>query len=197
MAPTEASILSNFLLPPAPLPAFITLRQFTELFPRALQSEPEIKVLYRELQHQRAIDADDVKRNIATEVKRGEKQRRATFNSRQKADQFDLLELGGRDIHGEAELFGPSQNHTPRDAHTIRTVVPELERASTELEAQIAAMEAESDALLAEIKSSIGDLSDLRYGRFAKTPGASEDVSHDVLVTLKRLVAACDVAKDG
>ncbi|KAF2803985.1 uncharacterized protein BDZ99DRAFT_398880 [Mytilinidion resinicola] len=197
MAPTEASILSNFLLPPAPLPAFMTLRQFTELFPRALQSEPEIKVLYRELQHQRAIDADDVKRNIAAEVNRGEKQRRATFNSRQKFDQVDIPELGGQEIHGEAELFGPSQNHTPRDAHTIHTVVPEIERASAELESQIATMEAESDALLAEIQTSVGDLSDLRYGRFTKTPGAREDISEDVLVTLKRLVAACDAAKNG
>jgi centromere-localized protein 2 len=72
-----------------------------------------------------------------------------------------------------------------------------MEQASAEIEAQIATMEAESTAVLAQIRSSIGDLSDLRYGRFAKTPGAGEGIRKDVLTTLKRLASACDIAEDG
>ena len=86
MPPTESQILSHFLLPPTPLPVVITLRKFTELFPPALRSSPQIPTLYRELQHQRAIDVDDVKANIANEVKKGERQRREIARARRRRE---------------------------------------------------------------------------------------------------------------
>lgn len=86
MAPTEATILTNFLLPPALLPSIITLKAFIELFPRAQQSSPQIKVLYRDLQHQRARLADNVGRNIATELKRGNVERREVIRARRIAE---------------------------------------------------------------------------------------------------------------
>lgn len=85
MAPTEATILSTFLLPPAPLPSIISLKAFTELFPRSQQSSPQIRTLYRDLQHQRAQIADAVAHNIATETKRGNAQRRAVVKARRAA----------------------------------------------------------------------------------------------------------------
>lgn len=86
MAPTEATILSAFLLPPAPLPAIIPLKAFTELFPRTQQSSPQLRRLYRDLQHQRAQITDAVARNIAAEVKRGNAQRRAVTQARRAAE---------------------------------------------------------------------------------------------------------------
>lgn len=86
MAPTEATILSTFLLPPAPLPSIITLKAFTELFPRSQQSSPQVKALYRDLQQQRARLADSVARNIAGEVKRGNTQRRLVVRARREAE---------------------------------------------------------------------------------------------------------------
>ena len=85
MAPTEATILSAFLLPPGPLPSIISLKAFTELFPRSQQSSPQIRSLYRDLQHQRARLVDAVARNITTEVKRGNTQRRAVVRARKAA----------------------------------------------------------------------------------------------------------------
>ena len=85
MAPTEATILSTFLLPPAPLPSIISLKAFTELFPRSQQSSPQIRTLYRDLQHQRAQLVDAVSRNVTTEVKRGAAQRRAVVRARRTA----------------------------------------------------------------------------------------------------------------
>lgn len=95
MAPNESSILSNFLLPPAPLPVVISLAEFTELFPTAQRSDPQIGILYRELQHQRAMDADGVKHNIAAEVKRGEIQRREVVRSRRREER-QHVEAGGQ-----------------------------------------------------------------------------------------------------
>lgn len=71
MPPTEATLLSAFLLPPAPLPAIITLKSFTQLFPKSQQSSPHIKALYRDLQNQRARLTDAVAKNIVEEVKEG------------------------------------------------------------------------------------------------------------------------------
>lgn len=86
MAPTEATILSTFLLPPSSLPTIITLKGFTDLFPRSQQSSPKIRSLYRDLQHQRARVTDSVTRNIAAEVKRGNVQRRAVVRTRRAAE---------------------------------------------------------------------------------------------------------------
>jgi centromere-localized protein 2 len=86
MAPTEATILSTFLLPPAPLPSIISLKAFTELFPRSQQSSPQVKALYRDLQQQRARLTDSVARSIAGEVKRGNAQRRIVVRARREAE---------------------------------------------------------------------------------------------------------------
>lgn len=82
MPPTEQTILSTFLLAPSPLPTILPLAQFTALFPRSEQSSPEIKRLYRSLQHRRALVTDSVAQNIEEEVKRGKGQRRAVVRLR-------------------------------------------------------------------------------------------------------------------
>lgn len=72
----EYSILSSFLLSRASLQDIISLRQFTELFPKAVRSNPQIKLLYAELQLQRSKTCDRVKKNIQFETRLGVKQRR-------------------------------------------------------------------------------------------------------------------------
>lgn len=81
---TEATILTNFLLPPAPLPAIISLKAFTALFTRAQQtkSPDQIRALYRDLQLSRGQLTDAVAGNIEKEVKKGIVQRRAVLKSR-------------------------------------------------------------------------------------------------------------------
>jgi centromere-localized protein 2 len=86
MPPTEATLLSAFLLPPAPLPAIITLKSFIQLFPKSQQSSPQVKALYRDLQNQRARITDAVAKNIIAEVKRGNMQRRAVVRARREAE---------------------------------------------------------------------------------------------------------------
>jgi len=111
MAPSESSILRNFLLPPAPLPVALPFDQFKDLFPRSLQANPEVVALYRELQHQRAIDMDDVKRNIETEVKKGELQRREVLRARKKSQEAEMKDIDQRELVMEAEVFSFSYIH--------------------------------------------------------------------------------------
>jgi centromere-localized protein 2 len=51
-------------------------------------------------------------------------------------------------------------------------------------------MEVEIEKALSEVQEAVGELSDLRYGSFAKSVGGG-DISEEVLATLKRLEAAC------
>jgi centromere-localized protein 2 len=85
MAPSETSIISNFLLPPAPLPMIITLAQFRRLFPRPTRDGAAVKALYAELAHQVSLGVDDVRRNIAAEVRRGVDLRRQVRAARRRA----------------------------------------------------------------------------------------------------------------
>ena len=80
--PTEQTILSQTLLPPSALPTVISLKAFTALFPSSLREHPEVPILYRNLQHQRNLDLDHVRNNIATEVRRGELQQRELAKTR-------------------------------------------------------------------------------------------------------------------
>lgn len=104
MAPTETSILSNFLLHPAPLPAIISLQQFTELFPPTQRADPQIPVLYRELQHQRAMDTDDVRRNIAAEAIRGQAHMREVRRERRRANKQTIDGVDERELYMEASV---------------------------------------------------------------------------------------------
>jgi len=86
MAPTEAKILGNYLLVPAQLPAIISLQEFVALFPRPLQSSPQVRSLYRDLQGQRNALVDSVAAEIEDEVKKGKALRRTVIRTKQEAE---------------------------------------------------------------------------------------------------------------
>ncbi len=104
MPPTEATILKNFLLTPAPLHSVISLEKFTDLFPRPQRSNPQIKHLYRELQEARALIIEHVKRNISQEVKRGEKQRRQVVKARRRGAYEESEPVEGRANGADVEV---------------------------------------------------------------------------------------------
>lgn len=87
MAPTESSILANYLTVTAKLPTILSFDQFTALFPRSQQSNPQIRSLYRDLQHQRNAVVDAVTENIAVEEKRGRAMRREAARIKREAAQ--------------------------------------------------------------------------------------------------------------
>lgn len=90
MAPTESTILTNYLLTPAQLPAILSLKEFTELFPRSQQASPQIRKLYRDLQNQRNALVDAVSTNIEAETKRGKSLRREAVRARREAESHEF-----------------------------------------------------------------------------------------------------------
>jgi centromere-localized protein 2 len=100
--PTESQLLSSFLLPPTPLALYLSLTDFRALFPSKHRNDATVELLYRELQHQVAVGADEVKRNIATEAEQGKKIMGRVRRVRAKREQQvgmdgndDLLMIGG------------------------------------------------------------------------------------------------------
>ncbi|KAI9661541.1 MAG: hypothetical protein M1829_006232 [Trizodia sp. TS-e1964] len=191
MAPTEASILANFLLPPSSLPNIMTLQKFTELFPRAKRSSPEIASLYRELQHQRGLVTDQVKNDIIAECRLGERQRREVARARRKAEREELEGTGAQEMEVDLHMFGPSSNLPAGKPQSLSSILAEMRSACADVEKERAELDTEADATLAEIKAIVDGLSDLRYGRFSKPVGA-ESVREEILEGLRSLENVCD-----
>ncbi|KAK0634518.1 Cnl2/NKP2 family protein-domain-containing protein [Bombardia bombarda] len=187
MAPTESTILTNYLLIPAQLPAIISLKEFVELFPRAHQSSPHIRSLYRDLQSQRNVLVDSVAEEIDDEVRHGKALRRTIIKTKREAESQEHDD----EIEIERILFGPSHASSRPEKHTLPTIIPELESAITELEGELGRLEEQETTLLASVQQTVGGMSDLRYGRLA-----SSQLREQVLDGLASLQATCKQGKN-
>ena len=66
-----------------------------------------------------------------------------------------------------------------------------MEQACADIETEIAALEAETRLALEDIKTTVGDLSDLRYGRFSKPAGNRSSVGEDLIEGLEGFQGTC------
>ncbi|KAK8134404.1 hypothetical protein PG984_006416 [Apiospora sp. TS-2023a] len=166
MAPTEATILQNYLLLPSSLPTILSLQDFTSYFPKSQRSSPQIRALYRDLQRQRNAVVETVSSNIDSEVKQGRALRRAVAKARREAERGE-----GQDdeIEIERNLFGPTSSTIRPKKHTLMTILPELDAAAIDMEQEVQKLEEEEAALLQSVKQTVGNMSDLRYGRFSNS----------------------------
>lgn len=72
-----------------------------------------------------------------------------------------------------------------------------MQDACNDLETEITELEKECVTLLADIESTVGDLSDLRFGKFDQVSGISGDLSQEVIKGLERLEYLCNVIEKG
>ncbi|KAJ5585538.1 uncharacterized protein N7459_005338 [Penicillium hispanicum] len=190
MAPSEESILSNFLLSPAPLPTVLSLQKFTELFPKRLRNHPHIRTLYRELQQVREHDMDRVNENIDQEIQQGERQkaelRKASLTAGVEAANEDEQREMDLDIH----LFGQNSARS-EDCHSVASLLVEMEAACANLEREIADVDREAASVLAGLKTTVGDLSDLRYGKLQGPAGTANTLVDETIKGLQNLEDAC------
>lgn len=103
----EAKLLSDFLIAPASLRDFMTLRQFTDIFPKALHANPAIKQLYNELYTLREKDIDLVRQDIAEEVKRSKQLKRDYAQERRLTDDANVAGLDPITLQMEQEVCLP------------------------------------------------------------------------------------------
>lgn len=67
------------------------------------------------------------------------------------------------------------------------SILPEMSSAADDIEDEIRRLDEEADALLGEMRGTVGGLSDLRYGRLA-----NGELREQVLEGLERLESSCD-----
>ncbi|KAI0484399.1 Cnl2/NKP2 family protein-domain-containing protein [Xylariaceae sp. FL0804] len=186
MAPNEATILRNYLLLPSRLPSIISLQEFISLFPKSQQSSPQIRALYRDLQQQRNAVVDSVAANIDTELKHAKALRRAVIKEKREAgldEQDDEIEI-------ERNLFGATSSTLKPKHHSLLSIIPDLDNASTDLAQEIQNLEAEEATLLESIRRIAGDMSDLRYGRLSNSMLQTDILEglHGIQETCKRKI---------
>ncbi|KAF3481332.1 uncharacterized protein GIQ15_04091 [Arthroderma uncinatum] len=194
MAPSEESILMNFLLSPSPLPTAISLEQFTKLFPKQLQSHPQIRTLYRDLQYLRAQDIDLVRENIQAEIKSGEKQKEELKNAQLNSGVTGMSRGDKVEADMDIQLFGNKDLliTRPEDHHSLDTLLVDMERACAAMESSIKSADAETSELASQITAAVGELSDLRYGKLNTPPGVENTLRDDIIMGLKRLEENCN-----
>ncbi|KAJ5504390.1 Kinetochore subunit NKP2 [Penicillium fimorum] len=190
MAPSEEFILSNFLLSPAPLPTVMSLQKFTELFPKRLRSHPHIRTLYRELQQVREQDMDRVNESIDNEIKQGEKQRAELRKAILATGVEPSNSEEQREIDMDLHLFGQPPT-APGDYHSVASLLAEMETASANIEHEIAGIDQEAAKILAQLNTTAGDMSDLRYGKLQGPAGTAEDVAGEAIKGLQNLEDVC------
>ncbi|KAJ5205864.1 Kinetochore subunit NKP2 [Penicillium cf. griseofulvum] len=190
MAPSEESILSNFLLSPAPLPTVMSLQKFTELFPKRLRTHPHIRTLYRELQQVREQDMDRVNESIDNEIKQGEKQR-AELRKAILATGVEASNSEQREMDMDLHLFGQPHTTLPGDYHSVASLLAEMEAASANIEQEIAGIDQEAAKIVAQLNTTVGDMSDLRYGKLQGPAGTAEDVAGEAIKGLQNLEDVC------
>lgn len=185
MAPTESTILNNFLLVPAQLPAIISLDEFKALFPSQHRASPQVRSLYRDLQRQRSNVVEEVSENITEEAGR-----QATIIRRQvlRADRMATL-ADEYDAEDEVEKVLLNSSHAPASDPLARLslVIQGMETSVSAVESQIKDLQAEEARLLELVQKSVGDLSDLRYGRLSNV-----NLPEQVLDGLKNLQEICE-----
>ncbi len=195
MAPSEASILEQFLLAPAQLPTVLSLDDFAALFPKPLQSSPHVRALYRDLQRQRNAVLDAVVADIDDEVARGPLLRRYALRARLRADAQedaagdDELQIERFVAAAPSDAQGRRNGSTagPAGSHSLASVVAELDDAVQQLDSELEQLEEEEARLLQSVQQSVGSLSDLRYGRLA-----NPQLRDEILESLQNVQATCE-----
>ncbi|BFZ59254.1 hypothetical protein YB2330_000260 [Saitoella coloradoensis] len=179
MPPSEATILSSFLLSKSSLQDVVTLQQFTQFFPQTKRNSPLIKHIYNNIRQRRTHTTDQIRKNIQVEAKVGTKRLLA---ARRKAEKSR-----GKDVDRDEVMVGDELYAAGQKQVDLREIVARMEVAEDLLKTELEELHEETDRILEEMKDIAGGLSDLRYG---KLPG--EGLEDDLVAGLKALTDLCE-----
>jgi centromere-localized protein 2 len=205
MAPTEAEILENFLLPPAPFQNIITFKEFAALFPRSARDHPELTTLYGEMEEQRSQDIIAVKEGIKSEVKKGKEQKRKIARARRQAEKKQREAFGIEETRLDTKVSGfPIESYPyslgfqkrlssfETDEEYAAFLVEfqdKFQGYEKELLADMADMQKEYEQLSKDIFFDISEFSDLKYGRWK--PSVREELGEDAILAIRRFAMLC------
>ncbi|KAJ9608827.1 hypothetical protein H2200_006598 [Cladophialophora chaetospira] len=226
--PSESQILQSYLLHPSPLPTILPYNTFLSLLPKSSSSlqtthAVELRRLYRDLQFQRDVTIDDVRRRIESECTRSvgltarlsrqvrreeavrntnkKRKRRGGDNELEEDKSDEEARAEEKEIHFDTAMHDgiALSNTLPRASskhnHTTTTLLTAMQSASEDLSSEIMDLEAEIEKLRNECEEQVGSLSDLRYGRLsgARMSGNTMNGSGDSFVEDEVIAALRDL----
>lgn len=137
---------------------------------------------------------DRVNENIDRELKQGERQKAELRKATLAAGVEAANEEEQREMDVDLHLFG--QNHTdPEDYHSVGSFLAEMDAACANIEREISDVDREAEGILKELNTTVGNLSDLRYGKLQGPAGTSSNVAEEAIKGLQNLEDACYKAK--
>ncbi|CAG8803581.1 2369_t:CDS:2, partial [Dentiscutata erythropus] len=157
MATEESVLLSYFLN--SELESNITLKQFTNLFPKSYRGNKHIKTLYREYKANRSSTRELVRINVLERKK---------FELWKIQDKMDL-DVSQDDMLDESN-----------DLLTLNQAIEILSNAENQITDEINATELECNELFQDIQRINEDMSDLRYGRIGPKGFNEADVIEEL-----------------
>ena len=91
-------------------------------------------------------------------------------------------------------MTGQPASKSSQRSHTLSSILREMDLACADLEEEIEASESETQTILQDLESTVGDLSDLRYGKFSQPLGSGNAIRVDMLDGLHALEKACSTS---
>lgn len=169
----------------------MTLDQFTNLFPKQLRSNPQIRSLYRELQQLREQDMNHVNENIDQEAKQGEQQKAELRKALTQVGVDGKSKDDQREMDLDAQMYGQSSSTSADDFHSVASLLTAMESACDTIEQEIDNVDRSATSLLEDLNATVGDLSDLRYGKMQGPGGDANEVVDEAIKGLKNLEDKC------
>jgi centromere-localized protein 2 len=191
--PDEIQILTSYLLHPSPLPTILPYTRFQSLVPKAfITRSTELKRLYRDLQFQRDITIDDVRRRIESECRRSttlqarlaRNLRRETGTKRKREDDDEDNDANDMDGHQAVKISEDSDSDSDPDLSIKldnalhgplgNTIQPRIKKHNHTSASLLSSLAAAAEDLESEIASLETDLAKLKNECEERVGGLSD-----------------------
>lgn len=135
---------------------------------------------------------DLVNENIDKEIDQGETQKADLRKAMMEAGVDGLSADDQREMDLDIQLFGQASTNAPRDYHSVPSLLSAMEAACSSIEQDIDGVDNDASNLLSELNSTVGEMSDLRYGKMQGPAGTSgEEMVNEAIQGLRNLENAC------
>ena len=134
---------------------------------------------------------DRVNENIDQELRLGERQKAELRKAVRAAGVEAATADEQREMEVDLHLFGQRKTVNADDYHSVDSLLAAVETACANVEREIADIDREAADLLKELNTTVGDLSDLRYGKLQGPAGTENTLGSETIQALQTLEEAC------
>ena len=140
---------------------------------------------------------DLINENIDREVEKGKEQKAELRMASKKGGVEGMDGNDQREMDMDMQLFGPgpgaASTSSSDDFHSLSSLISEMETACDGIEREIDGLDKGADSILSDLNLTVGEMSDLRYGKFQGSTGQNADeVVDETVEALGNFENACN-----